>query len=374
MKVMIVTGGANSIWTKLFVEKVLLPLRADVYIQKSPLEGNRYDNFYKENGVNFVYNYKINKTITKIPKLGGIYHRFIRKKALNLDVEFDYIVVIFGNPFYLKCAKKMMNNKTRLIVWYIGSDLLRITRRKQKSLIRLTNLLKPINVCVNQKLGNAFKALIDDKGCDSICDFGISSISIIDTYFKKRALLKESFLKINPDLYTIAIGYNACSAQQHQAVINSLSLLNDDMKSKICLVLPMTYHGNKKYIDHTKQLLSISGFKYLVLENFMDSNEMAKLWCSIDMLIHAQTTDALSASMLEALYAGCDVLNGSWLKYSELEEWNVSVQTFTRFCDIPDIVKSSFENKKEHNSLSRKCIYEYASWDACVKKWKDILK
>lgn len=374
MKVMIVTGGANSIWTKLFVEKVLLPLGADVYIQKSPLEDNRYDSFYNKNGVSFICQYRINKAIAKIPKLGGFYQRLIRKKSLKLNVEFDYIIVIFGNPFYLKCAKKMMNNKTKLIVWYIGSDLLRITHRKQNSLIRLTNSLKPINVCVNQKLDNAFKALINDKGCDLICDFGISSIATIDSYLKKKSLLKESFLKIDPDLYTIAIGYNACSAQQHQAVIDSLVTLDADVKSKICLVLPMTYHGEKKYIESIKRLLLASGFKYLVLEDFLNSDEMAKLWCSIDMLIHAQTTDALSASMLEALYAGCNVLNGAWLEYSELEKWGISVQTFTHFCDIPNIVKSNLTNKNEFNSLIRKRIYEYASWDACIKKWKEILK
>lgn len=373
MKIMIVTGGANSIWTKLFIEKVLLPLGAEIYIQKSPLEDDRYDDFYKESAVNYVCNYRINKAVIKIPKLGGIYHRYIRKKALKLDMEFDYVVVIFGNPFYLKCAKKIMTNKTKLIVWYIGSDLLRITHRKKCSLVRLTKLLKPTNVCVNHKIGNAFKSLIDEKGCDWICDFGISSITNMTDFFDKKFLLKESFLKINPDLYTIAIGYNACSAQQHSLVLKSLLSLNDSVKSKICLILPMTYHGDKKYIDSIKRLLTKSGFVYLVFEKFMDSNEMGKLWCSVDMFIHAQTTDALSASMLEAIYAGCVILNGSWLKYSELEEWGISVQTFSRFSEIPDIVTSNLLNKAEYNSVSRKLIYDYASWDACINKWKEIL-
>ena len=79
----------------------------------------------------------------------------------------------------------------------------------------------------------------------------------------------------------------------------------------------------------------MSGLKYVILKDFLDFSEMARLWLSIDVFINAQTTDAMSASLFECIYAGVYVLNAKWLKYKELENANITLDGFERFEEIP---------------------------------------
>ena len=180
MRVMIVTGGIDSIWTKEFIGNVLVPMGCEIFIQKNPMDSDKFLDYYEKMNVNFVFPYKVNKKLMSIQGIRKWYGYSKRYKALDNSLDLDYIICIFGNPFYLKCAEKLATSKTKIITWFIGSDLLRGKNSTLKQLSSLMNNLNSKAVCVTEKINDIYKEKINKQGADAVIDFGDSQIEQID--------------------------------------------------------------------------------------------------------------------------------------------------------------------------------------------------
>jgi hypothetical protein len=106
----------------------------------------------------------------------------------------------------------------------------------------------------------------------------------------------------------------------------------------------------------------------------MDGDQIARLRLATDIFINAQMSDGLSASVLEALYAGAILLNASWLSYREYLEWGLSLLSFSRFEDIPKLVTSVFSKAGKEESPSRAVLREKMSWNQCQEAWGRLLR
>ena len=171
MKVMVVAGGTDSVWTKVFVGKILAPLGCEIYLQINPMESNRFLPYYQQLGVNFVFPYSVNKRLMRIRGIRKWYGYSKQLSVLDDSLDLDYIVCIFGNPINLKCAHKLASPKTKVYTWFIGSDLLRAGK---KTLKRVAAWMKKTNsraVCVTEKLNEEYKKKLDPRGADAIADF-----------------------------------------------------------------------------------------------------------------------------------------------------------------------------------------------------------
>lgn len=58
MRVLLI-GDPESIWTKEFIDKVLLPIGASISIQSDPDAAGRFEEYLRENGVNVIGHYKL---------------------------------------------------------------------------------------------------------------------------------------------------------------------------------------------------------------------------------------------------------------------------------------------------------------------------
>lgn len=370
MKIMVMTGSLDSIWTKEFIAKVLIPMGHEIYVQGNPLESGCFEQFYIENNVNIIYPYVMNKFLMKIPiirKWHGYYRRYV---ALKKEVDFDYIICLFVNPFFLKCAEKIAFKSTKIIPCFIGSDLFRARKLVLNKISRWIKDTESICVCGTEKLNDFYKENILERGADKVIGFGISQIEEIDRIAVREENQKETFLGIDCDYTTIAIGYNGSLAMQHNKVLDIIDSIEEIKQKKVCLVLPMTYQKHKLYTKKLKAKLENMGIKYLILEDFLDSRGMARLWLSVDIFIHAQTSDSFSASMLESIYAGCEVINGSWLKYQELDNWGIQYSRFEEFNELTHILKEKIYNFKRNECKNKALIRERASWENCRKEWE----
>ena len=83
MRVMIVTGGIDSIWTKEFIGNVLVPMGCEIFIQKNPMDSDKFLDYYEKMNVNFVFPYKVNKKLMSIPGIRKWYGYSKRYKALD---------------------------------------------------------------------------------------------------------------------------------------------------------------------------------------------------------------------------------------------------------------------------------------------------
>ena len=165
--------------------------------------------------------------------------------------------------------------------------------------------------------------------------------------------------------------------QQHLKVLQEILKLPIEIRNKIHLVLRLTYgNGDDDYVSSIKQYVKNTECSSTILESFMTDKEVAEITAITDIFIHAQTTDARSASMCEHLYAKCLVVNPSWIKYSDLED-SVFYLKFNSFDELPKIISNNLVNKnnspyKMKLYANTDAIYNLCSWDRFIPEWRKI--
>ena len=370
-----IAGNSNNMWTKLFIEHVLLKNNYEIYVQRELSKNGEYHEFYLNNGVKYYADYRVHKSILSIPKIKSIATDYKKIHSIDNRLHFDKVFIIYTSITHIKCALRAADSTSKIYAIFLGSDLFRASEKKLKTMQKVFNTKKIRIVCVSDNLANFYnlrfrgvKSTIED-----VIDFGDAQIPEIDKYIKDGYSSAKKRMGIHPDKITITIGYNAKPQQQHEAVVNSLSSFPHEVKERLFLILPMTYNGSELYINKIRRVLSNSGIEYKILNTYMNSSEMALLWVATDVLIHAQTTDALSFSMLEAIYAGCNVLNGSWLKYPEFEKWGIILPQFSSFVELREKIDSLVNTGIVRDRSSKDIIYKHASWETCEEKWKALL-
>ena len=121
--------------------------------------------------------------------------------------------------------------------------------------------------------------------------------------------------------------------------------------------------------------VNISG--YIILKDYMNGEECARLNCVTDVFVHAQTTDAFSASVQEFLYAGKLVLNPSWIRYDEHEERGIFYLKYDSFDLLDECINSAivglscgmYKSKLEKN---REILHDFTSWEVVTPSWRRL--
>lgn len=371
MKVLMI-GDADSLWMQRYIKYVSIPLGHQVEIITNKNE--KYADFYKSNNVCVHTAYKENNILFKVPKLRAAM-LFLENMRLVGKIKSDIVQVQFVNYSIARIMARLNLNR-KLILTYWGSDLL---RGSDKQFSKATGTIEKANsiVVMTAEMKNRLLEIYGDKAKDKtqIIDMGISAFKNIDEAIKDKIGAKKKLFGENfGDKTVITLGYNASEAQQHEKLLKELQNLPSNIKNKICVLLPMTYPDNKAtYIKKIQELAENIGFRVLILTEFMNDEQIATLCAATDIFVNAQTTDALSTSMLEQLYSGSLVLNGSWLHYSFLDELGVYYEKFDSIDEICSQIEKTIDNLLQsrtecnHDLLANQC-----SWDSCKDRWENV--
>jgi hypothetical protein len=138
---------------------------------------------------------------------------------------------------------------------------------------------------------------------------------------------------------TICVGNNASPGNQHLEVIERLCQLPERYRSRVAVLLPLSYRpANRGYRASLSAALERGQLSYRLLDSPQSDQQVAMLRCATDILIHLPVSDAFSAAMLESLYAGGLLITGAWLPYSELRRAQISCETISALDDLPGTV------------------------------------
>lgn len=205
--------------------------------------------------------------------------------------------------------------------------------------------------------------------------YGIEKLELIKKYKNKRKENCEAF-GLDEKKVVVIVGHNARKEHQHREIINAIDKLKPSTKEKIVLVVPMTYPPNQgEYVDEIIESIQESGVDYMIIDKYMTEEQVARLDVISDVMVHMQTTDTLSSSMLERLYAGCIVINGAWLPYGQLEKIGLLFEKAKNFDELKVILEKVIEGchelKKSYVCNEEK-VYHYFSWDYVAENWIKI--
>ena len=285
-------------------------------------------------------------------------------------VHVQYVKLGYYRPIR---KKRRLIQKVILTAW--GSDFLRLDNRffsKMKKFVELADVV----VTGTDNLRNFVIRELEINNINKLADpkFGSPVIEEIGR-LKRKEQTNESKKNISSKQIIIACGYNGKPEQQHVSIIRALSKIREVYKAKVFLHLPVAYGLSNEYCDLLKKELEKSGMDYKLDKKFYNPQEMAEVRLATDIFIHGQTTDASSSSVFEYIYADAVVVNGRWLQYHEVNDYNLSIKEFDDFNEITNIIEDVLDNlDKEQRKVANnnEILLTTRSWSNLKYAWQEL--
>ena len=113
--------------------------------------------------------------------------------------------------------------------------------------------------------------------------------------------------------------------------------------------------------------------KYILLKEMMPLEDVAKLRSATDIMIHGQTTDALSGSIREAVFAGAVLINPEWIKYREFERLGIEYIEYSSFDELSDVLEKIINKEIVINTeKNAELMFSEYSRDSVYEDWMRI--
>ena len=324
---------------------------------------------FKDGKVVDLYTNFLLNMLYHIPRLRVYVRRCCSKFFIRKNIhENDIIVLHFIDPGYYRFIKQLRNKTKNIVFHWWGSDLYRSDERIKKIQREMSTMARR-HVMVNGMNDYFINNFPQEASKIHFAKFGINLLDLMNEIpndFNKNDL-KKKFL-IPEDHIVIACGYNGSRGQQHLIMIDALDRLPQSIKSRIFLLLPMTYGADDDYVREIESHLEFSGIKFRILTSFLNTLNLINLRFLSDLTINIQVSDGFSASIRESLYAGNILIVGDWLPYHEIKEWGVfyietSIDTLKQ--KIEDVF-ISYEVYKIRTLKNREIIYQTSSWHSTI--------
>lgn len=314
------------------------------------------------------------------------YDRFYRgllRTIQNLP-DFDIVHFLWIEWQYGLFLPTLKKKCKKIFVSVGGSDLYRDSKRFhvkyfQKKIIRLADWISSENIQTKDYFYQIYGKKCT-KASHSTIRFGVDVLDGIDEYRQMKKNIGELRDKwgIPKDKLVVALGHNGRREHQHLAMIDALSKLNKEYQERLFLLIPMTYLvPGEEYVEELRQTLKNTGLPYLILRDFMNMKEMAESVMVCDMMIHVQTSDQLSSTMLAHMYQGNIVIAGSWLPYGTLIEAGVKfyrVDEVNQITEAMETILESYEENRLQCELNMQIIHEMSSWEKMASLWYEVYR
>lgn len=265
----------------------------------------------------------------------------------------------------LDIAKK--ENKKNIISFW-GSDLLNTNDAHRIENQKIALNLADVVTAQTEDMRNVIKRKFDEaifQKSNSIL-FGISNKSL-DTILS----FKKNKKKSSRDLI-VQVGYNSGQAQNHLKIIQALSDLDDELRDRIKLVIPMGYgNGDEKYISEVKSLAHKFFQKVVVNTSYLSRNEYLENFSNVDVYLNLPETDAGNSTVYEALLLGANIIVGSWLPYSEFKKNGILLHKVDEFSYLSPVIKQILSLEIDNNNQTEKA-YQMIAYSGIAVKWNEI--
>ncbi len=331
---------------------------------------------------NSIFTLSMPKFISKNRILRGIYKQYLFRRQISKLGHYDFIHIHYIEDILIRDAQYFVKKlKCKLIVSIWGSDFLRASNSKKQQMLPILKFAAKITIA-NSVAKESFLEYYSSNIPSTkviLCRFFIEPLAVLKKVMDKTTKTESKLFFDFSKKIVITIGYNASKMQQHLEILSAIESNGelDIYKEDIEFVLPLTYPQNTAYIQEIEKFTKDSKFKYRLLTNFMSNEEVSYLRIASDVMIQLQTTDMLSASMLEHMYANNIVITGSWLPYRDLKEWGLVYKEVEEVKGIGSKLHQVVADYKAillKTEVNNKVLEQNYNRDEIISKWVDLYK
>lgn len=374
MPKILLIADSDALWTKRAVEYLLLPAGYEIVI--FPIWGHKgqFDDYYREHGVTVYKDSHRLPVIRFIPRVRMWARIALNARDLAKLGPFDVVHNHYLSQRDLALGQRIARRfHARWVCTFWGSDLLRASDRALRQMLpylRRCDRLTACNERMRDKLRQSCGEELYQKTRMTI--WGQDGFAAIDGILSNETREDcRAHYGIRPGNYVVSIGYSADNAQHQLEVVEALSALPKETLSHMTLVLQQTYvKRDPAYMERVRQAAEALPCQAVVLRDFLDLTETARLRLCADLFILAISTDAFAASMQEYLYAGAVFLMGDWLGYPQLDELGIPINRFHEYKELPALVQQAMNGKLQRSTDEQRALLPaHYSWDAVRKDW-----
>lgn len=374
MPKILLIADSDALWTKRAVEYLLLPAGYEIVI--FPIWGHKgqFDDYYREHGVTVYRDPHRLPVIRHIPRARMWARIALNARDLAKYGPFDVVHNHYLSQRDLALGWRVSRRfHARWVCTFWGSDLLRASDRALRQMLpylRRCDRLTACNERMRDKLRQSCGEELYQKTRMTI--WGQDGFAAIDRVLSTETREDcRAHYGIRPGNYVVSIGYSADNAQHQLEVVEALSALPKEPLSHMTLVLQQTYvKRDPAYMERVRQAAEALPCQAVVLRDFLDLTETARLRLCADLFILAISTDAFAASMQEYLYAGAVFLMGDWLGYPQLDELGIPINRFHEYKELPALVQQAMNGKLQRSTDEQRALLPaHYSWDAVRKDW-----
>jgi hypothetical protein len=312
----------------------------------------------------------------RVPKLRYAARLLLLKKRLTLlPGDFDVVNIHFAAPIYRDLARSLRLRGKKLITSIWGSDFLRADPSALRALgdtLDASDIVTSNNPEVLQRLVARYPSI---SGRTRIIRWGLRSLDVIAALQESESQ-DETRNKLGVPLGKVVVtcGYNGSRAQRHATMIDALAALSPAVKCRLFALFPMTYPDDPVYRNEVKKSLESARVEYRIVDVKMSIEDICRIRVASDYAVNIQTTDSLSASIQEHMFAGSSMIVGNWLPYDVFEKIGVPLQKVATAEEISAALEKSTVEVTSVRSrppyASR--IYDYSSWSSNIGKWLEL--
>ena len=379
MPKILLIADSDALWTKRAVEYLLLPAGYEIVL--FPIWGHKgqFDDYYWEHGVTVYHDPHRLPVIRHIPRVRMWARIALNARKLAQYGPFDVVHNHYLSQRDLALGQRMARRfHARWVCTFWGSDLLRASDRALRQMLPYLRRCDRLTAC-NERMRDKIRRCCGEElyRKTRMAIWGQDGFAAIDRILSAETREDcRAHYGILPDRYVVSIGYSADNAQHQLEVVEALSSLPEETLSQMTLVLQQTYvKRDPAYMERVRQAAEALPCQTVVLRNFLDLAETARLRLCADLFILAISTDAFAASMQEYLYAGAVFLMGDWLGYPQLDELGIPINRFHEYKELPALVQQAM-NGKLQKATDEKCalLPAHYSWDAVREDWLGLYK
>lgn len=376
----VVVGDCNSIFVKQYIESVYENKDNVILIVENPLTQS-YGDYYRSNGVHLEPFFSENSLLKRIPVLRSILgSRLWVRRIIKKYGSIDTVHIHSLNYSHSAIAKAFKAKTNRLVITIWGDELLRWSKKKSihlKPFYALADIITLSTPIMNTRFKELYGEILANKV--SMCGFGLGILDeIIDVSSKyNRAEICKHLGFLCANKINVYIGHNGREAQRHEELTKLMIQLPQEVKERINLVYTMTYGvPSTQYLTNLKEMAYQTGCTISFIEGYKTEEEVAMIRLACDIMVHAQLTDAASASIRECMFAGAIVLNGAWLPYNDIPNYKERIFEYEKVEDLPKILSNIVCNYDEYKLKYESNRYNWSglwSLKTAAIEWRKAL-
>ncbi len=294
--------------------------------------------------------------------------------------RFDVIHITYMELKWGILARDLRRKCNKLVISVGGGDLYEASVIPHKRYI-LSRIVKRADIISSENTQtkvffDSIYGKLSGNIPHNIVRFGVDVIDAIKDYENTDIdrIKKQWGLPI--DRIIVMLGHNGAKQHQHMDMIDSISRMDQKVIDKCHFVIPMTYAlPYKEYRSDVEDKIRNVTDHYTILDEYLNVVQMAEVTMVTDIMVHVQTTDQLSSTMMAHLYNGNVVIAGAWLPYDDIKEAGIVIYDVSTVEDLAIELASvvvGLDKYKQECKNNKEKVYKFSSWEYCADKWMDL--